>query len=89
MARDLVEEQSALTRALTSHQDPHIRLLAHISERQLALHELLSEFRKTLEQNTNAIIALTRTVEERGVRQDEHEKQYPLQNGDARHADAQ
>jgi hypothetical protein len=89
MERDLVEEQSALTRALTSHQDPHIRLLAHISERQLAMHELLSELRKTITENTKVLAELKRTVEERGVRQDEHERQYPLQNGEARHADAQ
>lgn len=87
-ARDLVEEQRALTLALTKHQDPHIRLLAHISERQLAFTELLSEFRKSLDKNTDAIERLSRTVEERGTRQDEHERQYPL-NGSALHADAQ
>jgi len=86
--RDLVEEQRALTLALTSHEDPHIRLLAHISERQLAFHEILSEFRISIDRNTAAIESLTKTVEDRGVRQDAHERQYPL-NGDAAHADAQ
>lgn len=91
--RDLVEEQRVLTRQLTGHADPHIRLLVHISERQLAFNELLlelrTEFRTALEKNTTAIGQLTATVTERGVRQDEHEKQYPLENGSVAHADAQ
>lgn len=91
--RDLVEEQRALTLALTSHEDPHIRLLAHISERQLAFHELLSEFRNSLSKNTTAIEELTKTVQARGIRQDEHERQYPLNSGahphEARHTDAE
>ena len=89
VARDLVEEQRVLTQELTGHPDPHVRLLVHISERQLAFNELLLEFRRALEKNTTAIEQLTTTVAERGVRQDEHEKQYPLMNGDAAHADAQ
>jgi hypothetical protein len=88
---DLVAEQRALTLALTSHADPHVRLLAHISERQLAFNELLTEFKTALNKNTEAVAALTRVVEERGTRQDAHERRYPM-NGDAahsEHADAQ
>lgn len=88
--RDLVEEQRALTLALTNHADPHIRMLAHISERQMAFVELLSGFSNTLAANTSAIEELTRIVRNHGTRQDEHERQYPLQNGSGDvHADAQ
>jgi len=91
--RDLVEEQRVLTQELTGHQDPHVRLLVHISERQLAFNELLLEFKRdfqdALDKNTAAIEQLTTTVKERGVRQDEHERQYPLSNGDAAHVDTQ
>lgn len=37
--RDVEEEQRALTTALMEHPDPFVRLIAHISERQLALSE--------------------------------------------------
>ena len=45
-----LEEQSALTMALQKHADPHVRLIAHISERQLTLSyrmtEMLTELRE-------------------------------------------
>lgn len=87
--RDLDEEQRALTLALTSHPDPHVRLIAHISERQMAFVDLLSEFRDTLKSNTAAIDELTIAVKKLGTRQDQHEEQYPMTNGSGIHADAQ
>lgn len=92
--RNLEEEQRALTLALTSHADPHVRLIAHISERQLSFVNLLNEFRKEVREGmaaqTKAIEELTRTVNSTRERQDEHERQYPLSNGNGEHiADAQ
>lgn len=36
-------EQQRLTLALAKHAEPHVRLIAHISERQLAMSEQISE----------------------------------------------
>ena len=38
---DAEEEQRALTLALMTHPDPFVRLIAHISERQLTLSEIV------------------------------------------------
>lgn len=91
--RDLDAEQRALTMALTAHADPHVRLLAHISERQMAFVEQMNDFKKTVSVGLDAcaksIEDLTTAVRETRARQDEHERKYPLSNGDAVHADAQ
>lgn len=86
--RDLDAEQRKLTQALMGHEDPHVRLLAHISERQLAFVEMLGEFRQGLNANTAAVASMADSLKLLAGRQDAQEQRYPL-NGQSDHADAQ
>lgn len=80
VTRDLLQEQRALTLELTSHADPMVRMVAHISERQLSLHELLSEMRKETKDGLGVLSRqfndLSEKVQALSGRQDEVEARY-------------
>lgn len=44
------EEQQRLAEGLRNHPDPVVRLVAHMSERQLSFHELLSDFKQEVKE---------------------------------------
>lgn len=82
-----IAQQKADTAALLSHSDPHVRIIAHMSERQLAMHYLLTDIRREMR---DGFSALNEKVEALSGRQDTLESHY--QNGaghDPRSADAQ
>jgi hypothetical protein len=69
---DEEEEHRKLTTALLSHHDPSVRLIAHMSSRQLAMVEQISELTRAVtelkdtvtENFANELDAVTDRVEE-------------------------
>lgn len=65
-------DQEALGRLLAEHQDPHVRIIAHMSNRQLALSESVGDLTKlifktagavhTLQERSSNVIGELRTV---------------------------
>lgn len=80
---DLLQRQKALTFELYNHSDPHVRLLAHMSERQLGLMELLIDTRKSVTTMATSMEDLATSVRELTGRQDTVEQR--LNNGDGGH----
>lgn len=80
--RNIDEEQRALATALAKHPDPHVRLLAHISERQMAFVEILTEVRNGQQAVVDSIESLTTELKRLSDRQDAIEDRYPT-NGSA------
>lgn len=92
--RDLENEQRAVTDQLREHQDPMVRMLVHISDRQLASSEILREVRdltKAAVAAAHEAIALAReaqqTAAETRARQDSLDARFPV-NGHSAHTDA-
>ncbi len=78
--RNLEEEQRALTLALTSHPDPLTRLIAHMSERQLSLVEVITAMRRETNESLRDLHAKVDTLT---GRQDTLENRYNGQGYDA------
>lgn len=65
-------DQEALGRLLAEHEDPHVRIIAHMSNRQLALSESVGDLTKlifktagavhTLQERSSNVIGELRTV---------------------------
>jgi len=58
-----LRNQDELTQLLMEHADPHIRILAHISARQLAMVESNNDINKTLQTVIGALNSLRSKVE--------------------------
>ncbi len=83
----MLEEQRALTVALTNHPDPHVRLVAHMSERQLSLNELITAVRFEMREGFKALGV---KIDGLAGRQDTLERNYSNGAGADSHApDAQ
>lgn len=89
-----LEEQQRLTLALSQHADAHVRLIAHMSERQLDLSYRVGELARAVESlkdtvNRRAtelgekIDALSAEQQDLASRQDHIEDQLPLFNGNS------
>jgi hypothetical protein len=76
---ELLDRQKALTQELYDHPDPHVRLLAHMSERQLGMMELVLDTRKTVQTVATTVEELATTVNDLTGRQELLERK--LNNG--------
>ena len=65
---ELLERQKKLTYELYDHPDPHVRLMAHMSERQLGLVEMFMGVRADLQKLSETVAANTEIVREIGGR---------------------
>lgn len=78
---ELVARQKALTIELYNHPDPNVRLIAHMSERQLGMMEILMATRTTVSALVTSVDDLTKAVREVTGRQETFEKNYNNGNG--------
>lgn len=47
--------QEGLTKELSEHSDPHVRLIAHMSQRQLDMAVLLGDMKKSIDEMRNEV----------------------------------
>lgn len=72
--RDYAKEQLELTRRLYDHPDPHVRIMAHISERQLAMMEVLTSVSAAVSELSDSVKSLHNKVDELATRQTDLER---------------